>query len=51
MLFRSVGLGFVEEEKEKEGFMKDARAPQAKKTPQDKKANISRTNKLSIDIP
>ena len=36
-----VGLGFVEEkEKEKENFMKDARAPQAKKTTQAKKANI-----------
>ena len=40
-----VGLGFVEEEKKKESFMKDARAPQAKKAnipsaPQAKKANI-----------
>ena len=26
-----VGVGFVEEEKKKESFMKDARAPQAKK--------------------
>ena len=35
-----VGLGFVEEEKVKESFMKDARTPQTKKTPQAKKANI-----------
>jgi hypothetical protein len=41
------GVGFVEEEKKKESFMKDARAPQvkkapqAKKTPKVKKANIA----------
>ena len=46
------GLGFVEEEKEKESFMKDARtpqtkkanmasAPQAKRVPQAKKVNIA----------
>ena len=39
------GVGFVEEEKKKESFMKDARAPQAKKAnipraPQAKKDNI-----------
>ena len=36
-----VGLGFVEDEKKKESFMKDARAPQAKKIPQAKKVNIT----------
>ena len=36
-----VGVGFVEDEKKKENFMKDARAPQSKKTPQAKKVNMA----------
>ena len=36
-----VGVGFVEEEKNKENLMKDARAPLAKKIPQAKKVNIA----------
>ena len=40
-----VGVGFVEEEKKKENFMKDARAPLAKKIPQAKKVNIARYHK------
>ena len=39
---------FVEEGKEKESFMKDARAPQAKKIPQAKKANITSSQAKKI---